>query len=223
MKKFLTLLFAIISLTGFAQHKAVQSGFRGGTGAVWFTGDMKEVKKNGMSIGGSWGFVVDIFLMEGYWLNTGFNILYLNGKLSAEGDAVLPDSTVVSGNYDIKLRAKYAEIPVVLSMKTKNINGFFRIYGQIGFGFAYLLKSDGSQTFGSDDGSYSFENDLPDGKASLRSTRESLLLGAGMEFPVAGSTYIRTGLRFDNAFIPVFHNDNKGKNQILEVNVAVIF
>ncbi len=207
MKKCLIIMFMVISATGFAQHKAFQAGFRGGLGAAWLTGDMAEFEKDGLTLGGSWGFVVDAYLMEGYSVNTGFNVLYINSKFISEGDSILPDGTVTKGKFNIELKARYIEIPVTFTMKTKEINDFFRIYGQIGAGLGILFKTSGNN-----------------GENYYNRIRVSLLLGTGLEFPLTGSTYLRTGVRFDNAFLPAFDYGNlKGKNQILEFNIAVIF
>jgi hypothetical protein len=64
-----------------------------------------------------------------------------------------------------------------------------------------------------------------------RLTRESLILGAGVEIPINGDTYLRTGLKYDNAFLSVLKGDNaanpteknSARNSFLELNLAIIF
>ena len=76
------LLFVIISAKATAQHKPFQFGFSGGANIGWWATDAENYSNSGVKPGGSWGFVADFFMMEGYSFTTGFNVIYLNGEMA---------------------------------------------------------------------------------------------------------------------------------------------
>jgi hypothetical protein len=54
----------------------------------------------------------------------------------------------------------------------------------------------------------------------LRFTRESLILGAGVEYPLGGSTFITAGLRFDNNFIDILKDQNEVYPDIEQIGIS---
>lgn len=220
---FLFILFQIPELE--AQHKPFQFGFSGSANIGWWATDAEGYSNNGVQPGGSWGFVADFFMMEGYSFTTGFNVLYLNGEMTmpymVEGQ---------EGSLDRIYKTHYIELPLIFTMKTNEIKEKFRIYGQIGFGLSFLLKAKGIDTFSPAIGGSPVESEknIYD---NLAPTRESLILGAGIEVPLNESTYARVGIKFDNAFINVLKDyntvnssiKNNGRNSLMELNVAIIF
>ncbi len=233
MKKSIFIIFVFISSQLFAQHKPVQFGFRAAPNIGWFNSDNDHYNYDGMKAGASWGFLSEIYIMEGYTFNTGFNVVFLNSKMKMPW--LLKDETGQNhtGTLYRTLKTKYVEIPLVFSMKTKNIKEKFRIYGQIGFGFGMLLNAKADDTFVSDDPTFTYVKETSGVSVDdmMRFTREALILGLGTEFPLTGSTYLRTGIKYDNAFINVLKGENpagnglnnKGTNHFLELNIAVIF
>jgi hypothetical protein len=73
--------------------------------------------------------------MEHYFLKTGFNFDYLNGKLILPFED-LTDS--ISGSLHRKYNLRYLEIPLTFKMRTNQF-GKFAIYGHIGFGAGFIL------------------------------------------------------------------------------------
>ncbi|HEY9114308.1 MAG TPA: porin family protein [Bacteroidales bacterium] len=228
MKKTLLilLLFILFLIPGLkAQHKPFQFGFSGGANIGWWATDAENYSNKGIQPGGSWGFVADIFMMEGYSFTTGFNVLYLNGQMEmpykVDGQ---------EGNVDRIYKTQYVELPLIFTMKTNEIKEKFRIYGQIGFGLSFLLRAKGIDTFSPASGGKSTESEknIYD---KMTFTRESLIIGVGAEVPIHESTYARVGLKFDNAFVNVLKGyntanssiKNNGRNSLMELNVAIIF
>lgn len=229
MKKQLIVIFlifqAIISLEGQAQHKPFQFGFSGSANIGWWATDAEKYSNNGVRPGGSWGFIADFFMMEGYSFTSGFNVLYLNGEMTmpylVEGQ---------EGSLNRLFNTQYIELPVAFTMKTNEIKEKFRVYVQIGFGLSFLLKAKGIDTFYPADGGNPAESEknIYD---EMTFTRESLILGTGVEVPIHESTYARIGFRFDNAFINVLkdynpantNTKNNGRNSLMELNAAIIF
>jgi opacity protein-like surface antigen len=228
-----TLLFVLLlgSFVTFGQHKPFQFGFSGGLNIGWMATNADGYNSNGAKVGGSWGFVVDIFLMEGYAFTTGFNVLFINSSLSypydASGEA---SSQSTPGTIQRDFKTRYVQLPLILTMKTKPIKEKVKIFGQVGFGLAFLLNAKSTDRFTPDEGGQSFteENNASD---DFRFTRESLILGTGVEMPVHESMFVRTGIRFDNSFTNVLkgYNNlnsdvkNNGRNSFIEIFAAIIF
>jgi len=225
MKKIIFIIFLLYSINSFAQHKPFQFGFKGAVNIGWFGTDLKVYSNEGTEIGGSWGFVADIYLMENYAFTTGFDVLFLNGTLTYPH--IMQDT--IGGQMESTFKKKYIEIPIIFTMRTNQI-GKLRYYGQIGFGFGILLNAKVDNTFTPADGGEAISNEGED-SGLFRSTRESFIIGGGIEIPLTGSTFIRTGIKYDNAFINVMKGNNtansdvsnNARNNYFELNLCLLF
>ncbi len=230
LKRAFLIFIVFLSLNVVAQHKPFQFGFKAAANLGWYNTTADNYSNNGADFGGSWGFIADIYIMENYSFTTGFDVLYLNGAMSYpsvyEQDTVSPK---MQGVLLRSYRTKYIEIPFVLTMKTDKINNI-RYYGQIGFGLGLLLAAKANDEFTPDKEGSMITNthNIYD---QLRLTRESLILGAGIEMPLHGSTYLRIGLAYDNAFINILNGyntvnasiKNNGRNSFFKLEVSVLF
>jgi hypothetical protein len=225
----LVLLLSVFVTNG--QHKAFQFGFTGGVNFGWYATNAEGYSNEGMKVGGNWGFVADIFIMEGYAFTTGFNVLYINGSLKYPYEMTDGQSgRTVTGTVVRDFNTRYVQLPLIFTMKTKPIREKIRIFGQVGFGLGFLLSARSNNTFTplENGNAETFETDAKD---DFRFTRESLILGTGVEVPIHGSTFIRTGIRFDNSFTNVLKGyntvdseiKNNGRNNFIEIFAAIIF
>lgn len=229
MKKIFLIAFILYSSILIAQHKPFQFGFKGAANMGWFGADVTGYSNEGVNFGGSWGFVADIYLMENYAFTTGFDVLFLNGTMKYPYAITDTSGSVVYGQMQSTFKAKYIEVPLIFTMRTNEI-GKIKIYGQIGVGIAFLLKAKADNAFTSDNGLIT-ENNEGEESDIFRSTRESFIIGAGVEIPIHGSTFIRTGIKFDNAFINVLKGnntadasiENDARNNFIELNVCLLF
>lgn len=213
VKFYILLVLLCIAFVTKAQHKPFQFGFQGGLNIGWLRVDDADFSNKGVDIGGSYGFVADFFLMENYSFTTGINVLYINGNTTMN-----MDNGVLERNY----QTRYLQLPFLFTMKTNPINDKFRIYGQLGYGLAFLLRAKSNDEFRDNDGNTTTEtSNVYD---ELTFTRSSLILGIGLEIPIHGSTLIRAGVKFDNCFITMFKGDDfKVKNKFFDINLAVLF
>lgn len=238
LKKVLTVFIITISLSLTAQHKPFQFGFKAGPNIGWFNTSADNYKNIGTNFGGSWGFVADFFIMENYSFTTGFDVLYLNGTMSypdiSAKLSVVHIDTMSVLMYEIGVqqrnyRTKYIKLPLIFTMKTNKIKKL-RYYGQIGFGLSFLLTAKANDEFTPNSGG-DVESESTNIYDELSFTRESLILGAGIEIPLQGSTYFRIGLTYDNAFVNIIkgYNNvdnsvkNNGRNSFLEFDVCILF
>lgn len=227
IKKILIITIVAITISATAQDKPFQFGFKAGPNFGWFNSSSDNYKNKGADFGGSWGFVADFFIMENYSFTTGFDVLYLNGTMSYPDydTSLVKQEGVLNRGY----RTKYVKIPLIFTMKTNEINKL-RYYGQIGFGLSFLLTAKANDVFTPDNGGSELtqEHNIYD---ELLPTRESLIVGAGVEIPLQGSTYMRVGLVYDNAFVNIlrgFNNvntstKNNGRNSFVGLDVSILF
>ncbi len=231
IKRIIVILFLYAMVSSMtAQNKPFQFGFKGGVNAGWFSSTNEDYKTDGVKFGGSWGFVADFFLMDNYSLTTGFDVMYLNGKLRYpelyfKNEYSNPEYGTIERSYF----TKYVRIPVVFTMKTKLIKKV-RYYAQIGVGISVLLtaRSEDSHSTTSGLDPYSEKENI---YTDLRPTRESVILGAGVEIPLHKSTYIRTGITFDNSIINILKGNNSidqsikhnGRNNYIGIEMSLLF
>ena len=231
IRRTIILAFLLISINLFSQHKAFQFGFKAGANLGWMSSSEEDIyKNNGVNGGGNWGVIADFFLMENYSLTTGFNVLYLNGTLEYP-DIYTPENSnkQIDGTMQREYRTNYMEIPVIFTMKTHEINKL-RYYGQIGVSVAFLLSADGKDKFIPISGGESV-SDKKNIYDDMRFTREAFIVGAGVEIPLSGSTYIRTGIVYNNALFNVLKGNNalytstknNGRNNFIGIEVNILF
>lgn len=223
-------LFIFNQLTN-AQDKAFQFGFKAAPNLGWVKPNAETYVGDGLKMGFSWGFVGDIHLMENYWFNTGFNVQFIRGayhyphQIPGTGGS----SSYITGTLNRALSAKYIQLPLVFRMKTEETNSI-RFYGEIGFGLGFLFDAKASDSF-YEDGLLIYETTKEDVHNQYRFLRESLILGAGLEYSLGASNKITTGLRFDNNFFDILKDQNtvdssieqKAISNFIELQVCFLF
>jgi Outer membrane protein beta-barrel domain len=210
----------------YAQEKPFKFGFEISPNIGWLKSDQTNYENDGSEVGFSWGFVSEFHLMENYAISTGFRVVYLNGRLSYPY-LYNPKSEKLEGTMHTKYNVKYLQVPIVLKMKTRAF-GKLKFYGKVGLGTGIMLTAKGKDKF---KGEITISEDQKDIKDQMLSLRESLILGAGVEYDLGGSTVLTFGIGFDNGFTDVLKDQNtldpsvknQAINNLLEFNMGIIF
>jgi hypothetical protein len=200
-KIFLILLFSLIIFQGFAQEKPFRFGFKVAPNLAWITPDSKGYENDGSVLGFSWGLLADFSLAENYFIKTGFSMDYLNSKLEFPYQI----DTNNAGTMNRKYNLRYLEIPLTLKMRT---NKFGRIayFGEIGLGTAFNIKAKSQDVYTSDFGIVTeSEEDIKDEIALFK---ESLIVGAGLEYFLDESTSLVFELSFSNGLTDILADYN---------------
>ncbi len=222
----LVLTFVCV-LSANSQQKPFVFGFKAGPNIGWMRPDAQGYESDGIKGGFSWGFIADFFLMENYGIATGFDVIFMNSGLKMPHMEVA-DGDTLTGTLIRRYKLKYIQIPVTLKMQTKEM-GKFRIYGQIGLGTGFLIGAKADDKFTADNGeSINTENDIYD---DLSFMRFSLILGAGVEYSLGGSTNLLAGFSFDNGFVDILKEqnaldptiNNKGYANYVSFIVGIVF
>ena len=188
-------------------------GFKIAPNIGWIKEDSKEWSSNGSKIGCSYGLMAEFDLSKNYSFVTGLQVAYRQGKLKVS------DSTGTSKNLDFNLQ--YVEFPLAIKMKT-NKNGNKKYFGQFGInpGVNYRSKAN---TPSEDDVNID---------ASVKSMNFAMVLGAGTEITLQGSTILMISLEYNNGFIDIFKSydggsGNKtyltGYTNLVALNVGIMF
>ncbi|MBN2175748.1 MAG: PorT family protein [Bacteroidales bacterium] len=230
--KILLIFFSIfLILNGFSQTKPFRFGFKVAPNLAWITPDTKNYSNEGPVLGFSWGFLADFTLTENYFIKTGFNIDYLNGKLKYPYAIVLsPDTVASTGEMVRKYNLRYIEIPLTIKMRTNQFNKMV-FFGEIGFGSAFLLKAKSQDDFRYNDGNSNYKTDDNNISDDMKFFRGGLIVGAGIEYFIDESTSLMFSLNFNNGLTNIFKGENtvdpslkeKGTLNYFVFNFGVMF
>ncbi|MFA8451315.1 MAG: porin family protein [Bacteroidales bacterium] len=233
MKKLIILisLLFVLSITKetFAQYRPIRFGIFASPSITWTKPNTSGYENNGFRIGFSWGLNAEFFLMENYAIESGFKVLFINGKLKYPHQIEITPLVKTSvGTLDRTYNFQYIQIPLCIKMMTHEF-GRFRIYGKIGIGTAFRLRAKAKDNF---EGEFGFhKSEEKDILKETKLIRESLILGAGTEYDLGGSTRLVLGITFDNALNDILKDQNtvdpnlkhSAITNALELKVGLIF
>ena len=220
----LVLIMFTITMKAQDKVKPFDFSFRMGPNLSWFKSNSDAVSNNGSIIGFSWGATCEFPFQKNYAFISGFNIHFAGGKVNyagtKEGSAVFVDE-----RYSIK----YLELPLMLKIKTNEVNGVL-FYGQIGLGTAFRLNSRVKRSFQLPPSSsvyFAPEDINSDNLTSF--IRESLLIGIGAQYLFQENLKLTGGLNFNNGFTDILKKgpynsaDPKVISNFVELNIGLVF
>jgi hypothetical protein len=262
MKKTLPLLLALmVSATAtFAQDAAFQKfrmGFKASPNISWFQPKDKHFLAEGANLRFGYGFIADIFFSENYAFGTGLNIYRNGGSISYLELDKISAADYIYRRYQTYSN-QYVEVPITFKLRTNEI-GYVTYWAQFGFGAGVNIGARGD-----DERNYLFQQDLVEDQlvwvASERETvleenadlaqnvalfRASMIIAAGIEYSLSGTTSILVGLTYNNGFTnsfarkdvlktekdgPIFNANNRPETvrlnavaNAIELNVGILF
>ena len=224
MKKILTgILLLFLTSTAIAQYRPEPYyGFRLGLAAYPTIGWAKPETgtSNGINLGFSYGLIGDFNFAENYSFSTGLTITSINGKTTEINPSPYHDPMVTTNPtpYELKYMLQYVEIPLTVKLKTEKV-GLVRWYGQFGLSNNFNI---GAKQNVSVNG-----RRIIDGmhiKKDINFYRAGLILGGGLEYDIAKSTSVTTGITFNNGFTDITDDKNRSvKNHYIAINFGVFF
>lgn len=235
MKK-VTLLFLLFCITipqlSQAQVKPFRFGLKVAPNIGWISPDSDEYERDGSVAGFSWGFISDFAITENYYVGTGFNVGYLNGKYSYPHMITVnePDTMDYTGTMMRKTKFRYIDLPLTLKMKTNKFDAL-QAYGQIGFSLGFNIKAKAEDNFSYQvDGEYMSQDDERDISDDVTLLKGSLVLGGGIEYYIDNSTSIVAGITYYNGISNILKGNNqvtgvkqKASPHYIELTLGVIF
>jgi hypothetical protein len=221
-KRFFFLLVVFLSALAFqgsGQEKLpVKLGLKVAPNMCWMNTNTSGYDYNGLSIGGTVGFMADIYFAERYAFSTGLNFDFYSGKLRYADSLNIPGGKE-NGVMSRKYKMIYLEIPLMVKMKTKDF-GDFSFFGQIGFGTGFRLAATANDEFVNDAGQTT--TDKKDIRSETTLIRESVIINLGTEYRIDETTRLVLSLGYSNSLNNVLTgiNSKTGKNQKAWLNYA---
>jgi len=222
---FLSLIFISTALKAQDRAKPFNFSFRMGPNLSWLKSNSDAVSPDGSVVGFSWGALCEFPVQNNYSFVTGFNINFAGGKVDY-ASTIQNQTVLVKERYSLK----YLELPVMLKIKTNEVNGVL-FYGQIGLGTSFRLNSRVKRSF-----------ELPSTYSGLgipsqdvnsdnltSFIRESLLIGIGGQCALQDNLKLFGGLNFNNGFSdilkkgPYNSSDPKVISNFVELNIGLYF
>ncbi|MFN0033256.1 MAG: porin family protein [Flavobacteriales bacterium] len=263
----LTLALCTALLTN-AQDQVWKIGFKLNPNVSWQKPDSKHMTNEGTNIRLGFSLMVDKHFTDNYALGLGLNIFTTGGKLSYLRVQSMEIPGLVN-NYDVissvnrTYKLQYGEVPFTLKLRTNEI-GYITYWGQFGLGLGfnikakaddevdYLKQATGDTGAGEDRWEDSVLESVTtedeDIKDDIKLFRTSLIIGAGIEYSLSGSTSIIAGFTYNNGFsnamngqgvqlddrdAPIYEGagenktpklfDLKGYTNFVELNVGILF
>lgn len=194
---------------------------------AWMNPSTKDYSSDGVRLGTTIGLVGDIYFADQYAISTGFNFIFLNGKLSYRDSRLIHDDTVVNGQVSRKYNFLYLEIPVMIKMSTRKF-GRFSFFGQVGLGTGFRVKATVKEHFEPDSGEPLDQKYDYDSGTTL--IRESILVGIGSQYHLDKSTMLFFGMNYSNSLNNILTGVNslsksneKSMFNYVELNLGVLF
>lgn len=230
MKKYIVAIVVLILFASALKAQETSKPFnfsvRVGPNISWLKSNSDVADANGPIIGFSWGALFEIPLKDNFSCVSGFNIHFAGGKISYTG---LNQSIAVI--VDEQYTLKYLELPVILKLRTHEVNGY-SYYGQLGLGTSFRLNSRVSRTFKAVPASSipsTFERQELNSDNLTSFIRESFIIGVGAQYSLQKNFKLFGGLNFNNGLTDILKkgpyntSDPKVISNFIEINVGLYF
>jgi hypothetical protein len=228
LKTFIIGVLIVTATLAKAQYKPVVFGIRFAPNIGWMKTDLQDYSSEGVRPGYSWGFIADFFIMENYAVQTGFNVINMNGVLKYPSAVTFSgDSVPTFGTLTRLYKFRYIEVPLVFKMQF-SASEQSKFFAKIGLGTGFRIKARAEDEFEYDGGSFTEESDISE---DVSLVRNSLIIGGGYQLAFKGSTSLIVELVYNDGFIDVLKGNNaaypdiehNASNRFLELGVGVIF
>jgi len=207
-----------------AQSNTPKFGLKLSPNVGWVKPDTRSYLNDGAAFAVSWGFIAEFPLAEYYFVSTGFNISSYRSKIQYP-HLIENQPGALSRKYNLK----YLEIPLTARLRVADRGGPV-FFGNIGLGTGILIDARAEDYFTRINGSDIFtEMDKITGEIKL--LKLSLLVGAGVEYPVGPSSKLLAGLQFNNGFTNFLKGNNLADTRLshrafinmVELNLGFLF
>jgi hypothetical protein len=221
----------------FGQSQQFRIGLKAQGNLSWLTTVSKNLTNEGVGFGYSYGIMGDYNFARFYALSAELLLTEFSTSMSHNDSLSYTQNgnTTNYGGVKHDYQYRYLQLPVSLKFKTKEI-GYITYWAQFGLAPSFLLRARadirGSNPFEANDPTRilvnktegdDFEFDNFNDKVSF--IRVPLIIGAGIEYSLAGNTSLYTGVRIENSFTNVFPADDRtdAKNNMFSLAAGFFF
>jgi|688.fasta_scaffold26516_7 hypothetical protein len=213
-------------------NEGVRFGIKLAPNMAWLRADTKGIDGDGSVLGYTFGLLTEFPVGQNgnYRFATGVFLNNIGGKTKSTFSAdVLGVNTSYVNSATVHLR--YVEVPFSIKMMTNEI-GLIRYYGQLGVSTAANIraKQDYELTTTANGISSTVSDTKIDIKDNTNVFKASLVVGAGLEYNLSGTTSLLAGITYNNAFTSTSKKDGvegfdnpKVYADYLELTVGIFF
>lgn len=220
------LLFAAITIAQEdGDYRKFKFGFRVDPNFSWMTPGSDELISDGVSLRANFGLNMDFMFSENYAFGTGLSIMGMGGNLTYLDNENRDNDSfnyIVSRERTYKLR--YVEIPLTLKLRTQEI-GYLTYWGQFGLGLGFITRAraddeikfflEQNPSLGNGYQASTKEDELDENTSisgDIVPVRASLIVGAGADYSLSGTTALSFGIIFNNGFTNVLKGNGIEKD-----------
>jgi len=213
-------MLSLATYTANAQFPPYYFGLKAAPQISWMHPNADTYEGAGIRAGFAWGFIAEFNFSENHSIATGFNMIFNGGKLEFPATQDEEPGTMLRTYY-----LKYLELPLTLKMRTNEINNM-RYFGRIGLGTAFNIGSKKMDEFTNSDGQVVTSPKSSYDKITF--LRESLIVGAGLEYEITEGPKLGAELTFNNGFTNILTEKNgsiqeKATPNFIELALSVLF
>jgi hypothetical protein len=224
MKKIVFLIMGLAMMNMvFAQNKSFKIGIKLSPAIGYLKTDVGDISTNGRPLRVGYGLIFDRMFSENYAIGFGLNMIEFGGhaeytRLNSESGS-MPTVQYVKRDYS---KVKYIEMPLTLKLRTAII-GKMIYWGQFGVGLGYLFSG-----YADEESTDLYEqldavnggafipaswkvsmDDKLDIKSNLNPIRASMIIAAGAEYPISGSTFLSYGVTYNGGLFSAYSNGDQ--------------
>jgi hypothetical protein len=213
----------MVAATSQAQddYQKFRMGFKMSPNISWMQPQDKHFVSESSALRFGFGFVADVFFAENYAIGTGVNIMRNGGEFSFLKERLEVEDgveTAFISRYTRNYNNQYVEIPLTFKLRTNEI-GYITYWGQFGVGAGVNINSRGDEEIQDIEQRVFTTQGLPEWQSieskptieenvnfadDIRLFRVGLILSAGIEYSLSGSSSVLIGVTYNNGFTNVF-------------------
>jgi hypothetical protein len=222
------IFFSIAALAQDASDEGLHFGLKASPSLAWLKTDTKGFESDGSKTGFIYGVIAEFKFAQHYSFATGIDVDYRGGKFKFNNKlkTINNEDSVVSISASYTLQ--YVELPLTLKLKTNEI-GSITYFMQLGVAPGWTIRARENYdatiqttTAGVVETSTASEEKV-DILDDINNLNVSMILGAGIEYTLSGSTVLLAGLQFSNGFTDVFDGEAKVNSNYLALNLGILF
>jgi len=226
MKKvLLVFILAFVVTTAWSQDSNFKFGVKVQPALAWFRVDAPDepnFKSDGMPFGFGFGLITDFAFTDRYSFSTGLEIANRPGK-TIYTYSETNGTSVVNYTRRTKVSLRFIEIPLTLKLRTNEI-GYITYFFQAGVSPGYAIRSRAEI-----EENDKVIDDNADYSDQINEFNLSMILAAGAEYSLGGSTSLLFGITYNNGFLDLIDDEGyngkevKGNSNYLALSLGVLF
>lgn len=230
-----SLLFLFLLSANVVKSQNFRFGMSFSPNILWMANKTKNVTPDGVKFGYGYGITMERVFEQNYSIATGVFIDQFGGNiLVGQNTYKVGGMDSVFNNIAFNYRNSYVTLPISLKLRTNEI-GYFTYYGVFGLSNSILTSakakiSNGPAYYNTDE--FNFVNKNEDAEVMSEATIEDnvrifrfgLLLEAGTEYSISGTTALVLGIQYNNNLGGILKaSELSTSNSFVSLRVGVMF